>query len=210
MLSQTFINVNWEINRPACFAKQTCPLKYAVQKCASMDIPTCWNWFTEVLNSGVRRSTCNPVVLLMNNDPGHFEAFQRENVVVRYFTPNVTSWKQQCELGVIAAVKKRNKCLLVKDVLSFDQLDSDNQQLLKQEGYKFHRGYVSVRYGRPATLLDAANYAKEEWDKATDETIKDAFIKADLRISSDSAVTEPFDYNKPLNIFKSFNITATA
>ena len=50
-----------------------------------------------------------------------------------------------------------------------------------------------------ATLLDAANYAKEEWDKITDETIKNAFIKADFSISLTNAVTETFDNNKLLN-----------
>ena len=53
------------------------------------------------------------------------------------------------------------------------------------------------------------NYIKEEWDKGTDEVIKNAFIKADLRISSDSAATETFDNNEYLKLFKNFNITAT-
>ena len=51
------------------------------------------------------------------------------------------------------------------------------------------------------------NCAKE--DKVTDEIIKNAFIKANLRISLDSAVTKTFDNNEFLNIFNNFNITAT-
>ena len=90
----------------------------------------------------------------MENDPGDFETFEKENVVVLYFIPNVTSWKQPCILGLIAAVKKRYKLLLLKDVLSFYQLNSDHRQLLKEEGSKFCRGSVGVRYGRPETLLD--------------------------------------------------------
>ena len=39
MFSQTSISVYWEIQH-ACFANQTCPLKYAAQKYAWMDIPT--------------------------------------------------------------------------------------------------------------------------------------------------------------------------
>ena len=78
-------------NRPACFANQTCLFKYAAQKCASMDIPTCWNWFNEVFFPEVRRITCHPVLLLMDNAPGHFETFQGENVVVRWFSRNVSS-----------------------------------------------------------------------------------------------------------------------
>ena len=68
---------------------------------------------------------------------------------------------------------------------------------------------VGVRHGRPTTLLDAANYAKEEWDKVADETIKNVFIKADLRISLGSCVTEIFDNKEFLKLFKNFNITAT-
>ena len=57
-------------------------------------------------------------------------------------------------------------------------MDYDNQQLLKREGSKLCREFVGVRYVRPAILLNAAKYAKEDWDKITDETIKKAFIKA--------------------------------
>ena len=50
-----------------------------------------------------------------------------------------------------AAVKKRYKFLLLKDVL-----------ILKEEGSKFRRKYVAVRYGRSETLLDTAkrNFTK--------------------------------------------------
>ena len=125
------------------------------------------------------------------------------------FTYNVTNRKQPCNVKVIAAVKTRYKFLLLKYVLLFCQLDNDNQQLLKEEGSKLCRRLVGVHYVRLATLLEAANYAKEEWDKVTDETIKNTFIKADLRISLDSAVTLTQDNNKFLKFFKSFNITAT-
>jgi len=125
---------------PACFSNQTCPLKYDAQKCAWMDIPTFWNWFNEVFYPEVHRRTCHPVVFLMDNDPAHCEAFQRENVVVRYFTPNVTSWKQPCDLEVIAYDKKRYKFLILVYVLSLYQLDNGNQQLLKKEGSKFRKG----------------------------------------------------------------------
>ena len=86
-----------------------------------MDIPTSWNWFNEVFYPEGRRKTCHLVLLLMDNAQGNFEGsmlnvhelnwenFQRENVVVRCFTLNVTSWKRPCNLGVAAAVKKINK-----------------------------------------------------------------------------------------------------
>ena len=82
--------------------------------------------------------------------------------MVRYFFPNVTSLKQPCDLRVIAAVKKRYKLLLLKDVLSFYRLDNVNQQLLKEKGSKVRRGSVIVCYAMTDVNLDAANYTKEE------------------------------------------------
>ena len=127
------------------FPNKTFSLKYAAQKCAWMDIPKCWTWFNEIFYPEVRRRTCHQVVLLINNGPGHFEASQSQNIVVRYFTPNLTSWKQPCVLEVIATVKKRCKFLLLKHLPSFYQLDNDNQQLLKEEASNFCRGSVGVR-----------------------------------------------------------------
>ena len=37
--------------------------------------------------------------------------------------------------------------------------------------WKKSRHAPGVNYDRPATLLDAANYAREEWDEVTDKTI---------------------------------------
>ena len=54
--------------------------------------------------------------------------------------------------------------MLLKDVLSFDEMDNDNQQLLKDDGSKILRESFGVCCGRPVTLLDAANYVKEAWN----------------------------------------------
>ena len=114
----------------------------------------------------------------MDNASGYFETFQRESVVMRMFPPNVTSWKQPCDLGVLAAVKTRYKFLRLEYTLSLYQLDNGNQQLLKEkEGSKFRRWSGVVRYDRRVTRLDAANYDKEEWDKGTDETIENSVIR---------------------------------
>ena len=88
-------------------------------------------------------------------------------------------------------------------------MDSDSKQLLKGEGSKFCRGSVDVRCDSPMNVLDAGTYAKEACDKVTDKTIKNSFIKADLRISLNSAITETFDNKEFLKLFKNFNITAT-
>ena len=58
--------------------------------------------------------------------------FQRENIAVCYLTPNLTSSKQPLDFGVIEIAKQRYKTLLLRDVLSFYQLDNENQQLQKR------------------------------------------------------------------------------
>ena len=88
-----------------------------------MDIPTCWNWFNEVFYREIRRRTCHSDLLLMDNAPSSSKG-ECSGV---FFTPNVTSWRHPCDLGVVAAVKKRYKFLLLKDVLSLHQMDNENQ-----------------------------------------------------------------------------------
>ena len=80
---------------------------------------------------------------------------------------------------------KKEIYILTFERRTFYQLDNDNQQLLK-----FCTRYVGVCYDRPVTLLNAAKYAKKEYDKVTDKAIKNAFMEAYLRISLDSGVIE--------------------
>ena len=74
MLSQTSINLIGKYNRPKFLSNQICPLEYSAQK-----RPTIWNWFNEIYYPEVRRRIWHPVFLLIDNTPGYFEVFQREN-----------------------------------------------------------------------------------------------------------------------------------
>jgi len=71
-----------------------------------MDKETCWKWFRELFVPEVRRITGQHVLLIIDNAPGHFEAFEEDNIQTVFFPPNVTSWKQPCDRGIIAALKK--------------------------------------------------------------------------------------------------------
>ena len=70
--------------------------------------------------------------------------------------------------GNCSSCRKEKLINYLKNVLSFYQIYSDNQQWLNEECSKVCIGYVGVHYGRPAILLDEANYAKEHWDNVTD------------------------------------------
>ena len=71
-----------------------------------MDVFTCWKRFEKVFYPEVIKRTGRPVLLLMDNARGPFPAFDRNNIKMVFFPPNCTSWKQPCDMGVIAALKK--------------------------------------------------------------------------------------------------------
>jgi hypothetical protein len=76
----------------------------------------------------VKKRTRHRVLLLLDNAPGHFEAFERDNVRIVFFPPNCTSWKRPYDMGIIAALKKRFKYLYLKDVLDFYELDEEAKE----------------------------------------------------------------------------------
>jgi hypothetical protein len=146
---------------PACIKDRQWPVPYFIQAKAWMDVETCWKWFNEVFFPKVKKRTRHRVLLLLDNAPGHFEAFERDNVKIIFFPPNCTSWKQPCDMGIIATLKKRFKYLYLKDVLDFYELDEEAKLRKKMQGQRLRRGAAGVAYGNPTHLLDAASYVIE-------------------------------------------------
>ena len=107
------------------------------------------------------------MILLKYNAPGHFEEFKRQNVTVRLFPPNVTSWKQPCDLGIIGALKKRYKYLYLKDVLTFYTLNEASKNMVLDQSNQLRKGAPGVAHGQPANLFDAAFYITEAWNNVT-------------------------------------------
>jgi hypothetical protein len=110
---------------PACIKDRQWPVPYFSQAKAWMDVETCWKWFNEMFLPEVKKRTRRQVLLLLDNALEHFEAFERDNVRIVFFPPNCTSWKQPCDMGIIAALKKRFKYLYLEDVLDFYELDEE-------------------------------------------------------------------------------------
>ncbi len=165
---------------PACIKDRQWPVPYFIQAKAWMDVETCWKWFNEVFLPEVKKQTGRGVLLLLDNALEHFEAFECDNVRIVFFPPNCTSWKQPCDMGIIAALKKRFKYLYLKDVLDFYELDEEAKLRKKMQGRRLQRGVAGVAYRNPAHLLDAANYVKEAWQSVSPSSIKNAFIKAEI------------------------------
>jgi hypothetical protein len=114
-----------KLKAPACIKDRQWHVPYFSQVKAWMDVEMCRKWFNEVFLPEVKKQTGRRVLLLLDNAPGHFEAFERNNVRIVFFPPNCTSWKQPCDMGKIATLKKRFKYLYLKDVLDFYELDEE-------------------------------------------------------------------------------------
>jgi len=78
---------------PTCIKDRQWPVPYFSQAKAWMDVETCWKWFNEVFLPEVKKQTGRRVLLLLDNAPGHFEAFECDNVRIVFFPPNYTNWK---------------------------------------------------------------------------------------------------------------------
>ena len=72
--------------------------------------------------------------------------------------------------------------MYIKHVLEFHELNDDANNALKIQEKSQRRGAAGVAYGKPAHILDASRYINEAWNAITQQTIKNAFIKADLKI----------------------------
>ena len=68
------------------------------------------------------------------------------------------------------------------------------------------RGRAGVEFGMPATLLDAANIVCDAWKLISEKTVKNSFIKADLKINLVTEVEEPFLFDELIKGFSKINI----
>ena len=168
---------------PVCVRGRSWPIPYLNQKRAWVDIETCTKWFNEVFYPEIEKQTNNPVLLLIDNAPGHFRELVKGNVTVKCLPPNCTSWKQPLDLGLIAAFKKRYKHLYLKDVVEFYGLQEEVKDSINDQARQLRRGVAGIAHGRSANLLDAAYYVKRAWESITETTIQNCFRKAELGLS---------------------------
>jgi DDE superfamily endonuclease len=61
----------------------------------------------------------------LDNAPGHFDAFIRDGIRVVFFPPNCTSWKQPCNMDIMAVLKKQYMFLYLIDFLDYYKLGED-------------------------------------------------------------------------------------
>jgi len=95
------------------------PLPYFQQPKAWLDGAIFTKWLPEVFVPAVEDLPHEKILLVVDNAPGHLDEVDIGRIKVRFMPPNCTSWRQPCDLGIIAAYKKRCKYLLMLKVLEF-------------------------------------------------------------------------------------------
>ena len=165
---------------PACIVGNSWPLPYVAQRNAWIDIPCFNKWFDQVFVPFVRSRTNRKVLLILDNAPGHAQAFERDAIKVIFFPANVTSWKQPMDMGIIAALKKRYKYHLIREILAYHDSPDCVKIRLEDAAKRMRRGSIGLAFGKSPHLLDAANLIVTAWNEIKQETIFNCYRKADI------------------------------
>ena len=99
--------------------------------------------------------------------------------------------------------------MYLKDVLKFYELDNESKAMITEQSSKMRRGSAGVQFGKPATILDAACYVHKAWSMITEDTIRNSFIKANLRMNLSQAKPEELFSNEFVSLFNELNIQVT-
>ena len=126
----------------------------------------------------VRSGTNRKVLLILDNAPGHAEAFDRDAVKVIFSPAKVTSWKQPMDMGTIAALKKRYIYHLIREILAYHDSPDYVKIRLEDVAKRMRRGSIGLAFGKSAHLLDATNLIIIPWNEIKQETLFNCYRKA--------------------------------
>ena len=121
-------------------------------------------WFDELFRPYIRQRTGRKTLLILDNAPGHRAEFEVDGIRVVFFPPNVTSWKQSMDMGIITALKKRYKFLMMKDIIAHHDSPQRVKDQLAVACSKMKGGAAGIMFEKPAHLLDAAKYIEIAWN----------------------------------------------
>ncbi|KAH9153496.1 hypothetical protein AeRB84_004269 [Aphanomyces euteiches] len=93
----------------------------------------------------------------------------------------------------MAALKKRYKYLLLRDVLVFQELSDEMRDSINERAKSKRPGSCGVKDGHPATVYDAAIYTKAARKRVEATTIRHAFDKADIGVAISFNHSSPED-----------------
>ena len=150
------------------------------QKSAWVDRTIFREWFGSVFIPYVRkRNIGESILLLVDNARGH-EFLEEEGVRVAFFPANCTSIHQPMDQGIIAAVKKRYRTLLLCAYIEALRNHEEN----RKRGDKMKKGMAGIHECYPANLTNALNFLKVTWENICQNTIVNCWIKAGILPSS--------------------------
>ena len=156
---------------PRCFRLRKPPLKYFSQTNAWSDSRVFGLWWKEVLLPWVRSVTSKPVLLIMDNHSSHANLVDpRGQVTVLELPPNCTAKHQPADAGIIAALKKLFRTLLLR--IRVDTMNSATQLRAEAKRRKVGSGCQGLAEGHSPHLLDAAELCQDAWDRISAETVR--------------------------------------
>lgn len=109
---------------------------------------------------------------------------------VVFLPANRSNWRQPCDRGTIAALKKRYRYHLLRVVLKLYDYTPERKAELAAQVPDLGPGGAGVVHGRTTHIMDAANFLVQAWDAATDNTIKNCFVKANIGVDLGNLYTE--------------------
>lgn len=161
---------------PRCFRLRASPLKYFSQSNAWSDARVFAEWWNEVLLPWVRSVTSKPVLLIMDNHSSHANLVDpRGQVTILELPPNCTAKHQPCDAGIIAALKKIYRTLLLR--IRVDTMNDAAQLRADAKRRKVVNGCRGLAEGSVPHLLDAAELCHDAWYRVSKGTIRRCVIR---------------------------------
>ena len=149
-------------HQPTAFRKKPAGyygLWYIQQKKARMDQYVFKTWI-ERLNSQMRREKRH-IILWLDNFSGHKSSGTLSNVRIEFYRPNLTSYVQPCDQGIIANVKAIYR-----------------KQFLKRATLRFDSKLYDADKCFDLDLLEALRMIMKAWDMVTPLTVANCYRKS--------------------------------
>ena len=105
------------------------------------------------------------------------------------------------DMGIIAALKKRYKYHLIREILTYHDSPENVKIRLEDVAKRMRRGSVGLTFGKSAHLLDAANLIVIAWNEITQETLFNCYevikpcvanMKTDFETKDDRHIESSF------------------
>lgn len=107
------------------------------------------------------RAQNRKIILTIDNFAGHMIDYQPTNILVQFFSPNLTAYVQPLDAGVIRCFKAHYRRSFCLRAIELDEAG-------EQDIYKLD-------------LLEAMKMAKKAWDNVSSETIKNCWNHTEIQ-----------------------------